>query len=263
VTPILPASKPKRPYRAPTGLPPARDDWRVGSLTSALVHLGIVILLLTPLAMLGEIREIEQGAGGPGPAGGGGGGNRGTGSLRAELLRFVRVAPAEAPTPVPPKVVTPPLPKPVLPEPKAQTLPEMKIPELTMITGTGGGTGTDLTAGTGPGSGGGVGTGIGTGQGSAVGPGTGGGNQANYPPTPTEIFIPPLPVPGAVKGHHLIAEFDVDASGKVLGVTFNETRDGGYNRRLREVLRGFRFRPGTRPDGTPIRMKAQVVVDLY
>jgi protein TonB len=232
----------------------------MGSVVSALVHLGIVVLLLSPLAMLGDVRERELGGGGAGPAGGGGGGNRGTGGLRAELLRFIQTAPPPAPS-VTPKVALQPPPTPPLPKP--QSLLEMKIPEPTMMAGTGGGAGTDLSAGTGPGSGGGTGTGIGTGQGSAVGPGTGGGNLANHEPTPTEIFMPPLPVPGPVKGHRLIAEFDVDATGKVLAVAFNETRDGGYNRRLREVLRGFRFRPGTRPDGTPIRMKTQIVVELY
>jgi hypothetical protein len=28
------------------------------------------------------------------------------------------------------------------------------------------------------------------------------------------------------------------------------------------VLRAFKFRPGTKPDGTPIRMKAQIVYDF-
>ena len=40
--------------------------------------------------------------------------------------------------------------------------------------------------------------------------------------------------------------------------SFTETRDGDYNRRLAAVLRAMQFRPGTRPDGTPLRMKAQV-----
>lgn len=242
-------------------MPGGRNDWRMGSVISALVHLGLLILLISPFAMLGNVSEIAQGAGGPGPAGGGGGGNRGSGAMRAELLKFVQVAPAQTPTPAVPEVKPPPPPTP--PQPETQPLPDLKIPAPTMMTGTSGGTGNDPAGGSGPGSGGGVGSGIGTGHGSATGPGTGGGNQANFPPTPTEIFIPPLPVPNGVKGHHLIADFDVDASGKVLSVNFNETRDRGYNRRLTEVLRGFRFRPGTRPDGTPIRMKAQVIVDLY
>jgi len=127
---------------------------------------------------------------------------------------------------------------------------------------TGGGTGSDGTAGTGPGTGGGAGTGIGTGRGSGVGPGTGGGVQANYPPSPTELFIPPLPMPDKVRGFHLVAEYDVDSTGKVLGFNFTPTRDGGYNSRLKDVLKSFKFRPGTTPEGIPIRMKAQIVYDF-
>jgi hypothetical protein len=70
-------------------------------------------------------------------------------------------------------------------------------------------------------------------------------------------------VPASVKGFHLVAEFDVDELGKVLSLTFTPTPDRGYNRRLGDVLRGFRFRSGTTPAGAPIRMKAQVIVDLY
>ena len=103
-----------------------------------------------------------------------------------------------------------------------------------------------------------MGSGSGTGRGSGVGPGTGGGLQANYPPTPTEMFLPPFPVPSKVKGFHLIAEFEVDEGGRVLEMKFTETRDGDYNRKLREILRAIRFRPGTKPDGTPVRMKTQI-----
>ena len=266
VTPIVPsAARRRRPYRVPTGLPRPREDWRVGSVVSALLHIGVIVLLIMPVAMTGDVQEFAQGAGGAGPAGGGGGGTRGTGALRAEMLRFVRVAPPAPPVPVP--TPTPPeqKPEPPKPEPVLQPVPVPEAPAVSAAptTGTGGGTGADNTGGSGPGSGGGVGTGIGTGRGSGVGPGTGGGTRENYPPTPIDIFLPPLPIPSSVKGHHLIAEFDVDETGRVLSLKFNETRDRGYNRRLTDVLRGFRFRPGTTPDGRPLRMKAQVTVDLY
>ena len=54
-------------------------------------------------------------------------------------------------------------------------------------------------------------------------------------------------MPDKVRGFHLVAEFDVDSTGKVVDYTFTPTRDGGYNRRLEEVLKGFKFRPGRRP----------------
>ena len=254
------SSKKRRPYRAPVGIPKGREDWRVGTGISIVLHVLIIALLLMPLALTGDILQLDQGAGGPGPAGGGGGGTRGTGALKAELLQFVRIAPPPPPAPTPrPKVAVPPPPQ-VLPTPQPQI--DTKLPVPTITTGVGGGTGSDLTSGSGPGSGGGVGTGIGTGRGSSVGPGTGGGNQANYAPTPIEMFIPPLPTPASVKGFHVIVEFDVDETGRVLSLTFTPTPDRGYNRRLGEVFKGYRFKPGTRPDGTPIRMKGQIGIDL-
>ena len=257
MTPILPPSnepRARRAYRAPTGLPGKRADWRMGSVVSALLHLGLIVLLFTPLALLEDPIEAAQGAGGVGPAGGGGGGNLGDRALRRELLQFIQVAEA---APTPPQPV--PIPKPDVKPPEPE-LPKLPTPALT--AGTSGGTGQDNLGGTGPGTGGGTGSGVGTGTGSAVGPGTGGGNQANHPPTPIEMFIPPFPVPSSVRGFHLIAEFDVDERGKVLSMTFTQTPDRGYNRRLEDVLKAYRFRPGVRPDGTPIRMKAQVVIDL-
>ena len=243
-------------------MPKGREDWRIGTGLSLTIHIGLLLLLIAPFAMAPDIREIAQGAGGPGPAGGGGGGNRGTGGIRAELLRFVQVAPPE-----PPPAPTPPTLE-VVPPPKLEltpTVPKVEAPKLPVaspMAGVGGGTGADVAGGSGSGTGGGVGTGVGTGTGSATGPGTGGGAQANHPPTAIEMFIPPLPVPASVRGFHLIAEFDVDESGRVRGLEFTPTRDRGYNRRLREVFEGFRFRPGTRPDGTPVRMKYQLAIDL-
>ncbi|MEO8623124.1 MAG: hypothetical protein ABI625_18760 [bacterium] len=236
-----------------------------------LVHAIIIALLLTPIVFSRTIiARIEQGAGGAGPAGGGGGGRGGITGPR-ETLRFVRVTPQQVPTPT----SLPPVPTPVVPkiQPPVQPVappvqPPTKPPEeaaavpapVTAVaaTGAGPGSGRDGTAGNGPGSGGGVGAGIGTGRGSGIGPGTGGGTQANYPPLPIEFFLPPMPPPKSVKGFQFTAEFDVDSTGKVLDVKFSETRDGDYNRRLSSILHLMRFRPGTRPDGTPLRMKAQV-----
>ena len=262
---------PARPgYRVPIGLPFRDEGRRQGAIVSVLVHAVIIALLLVPIVFAHTvITRIEQGAGGAGPAGGGGGGRSGTGGTR-ETLRFVRVTP----TPVPTPSVLPPIPSPVVekiqvpvPPVLPPVAPAAKAPEQALVsapvtivaaTGTGPGTGRDGTAGNGPGTGGGVGSGIGTGRGSGVGPGTGGGIQANYPPQPIEFFLPPLPPPSSVRGFRFIAEFDVDSTGRVLEFKFSETRDGDYNRRISSVLRSMRFRPGTRPDGTPMRMKAQV-----
>jgi len=65
-----------------------------------------------------------------------------------------------------------------------------------------------------------------------------------------------------VKGQHFIAEFDVDSTGRVLNFDFTRTRDGEYNKRIAEILRQMRFKPGVRPNGSPVRMKAQVGYDF-
>lgn len=264
-------------------LPEHKDDRRGWGALSAAIHFLIVFLLVFPFAThTGDVIEKPQGAGGPGPAGGGGGGHRGTGGSQ-DRVRYIKAAPPPEPTPQPKPVpqqvaIKPPVPKPEVvpppqvkpPEPQVQEakaeLKPMEIPKaadpIAPSPGVGGGTGSDGTNGSGPGRGGGVGAGIGTGRGSGIGPGTGGGPMANYPPTPTELFIPPLPMPDRVRGFHLIAEYDVDENGKVVHFTFTPTRDGGYNRRLEDVLKSFKFRPGTKPDGTPIRMKAQIIYDF-
>jgi outer membrane biosynthesis protein TonB len=253
-----------------------RDDGRrAGAVVSVLVHALIIGLLLLPLMMPGPVLErIQQGAGGAGPAGGGGGGRGGTGGSTRESLRFVRLAPDPVPTPK----VLPPTPKPVTPPvvppvPKAE-VPPVKTPEehaaipapqttiAAAVPGANGGSGRDGTSGAGPGTGGGVGSGIGTGRGSATGPGTGGGTQANYSPTVINLTLPPLPPPKSVQGWKMIANFDVDSTGRVLDFKVNESPDGSFNRQLASILRTYKFRPGTRPDGTPIRMIAQLSFDF-
>lgn len=192
--------------------------------------------------------ERAVGGGGPGEAGGGGGGSAGAAEQR---LQFVRLQQGTAPdvTVVKPSI-PPPVSLPVPPRPVTTAAPAETAPVATGNAGAGAGSG---GPGAGSGKGGGTGSGIGTGTGSASGPGTGGGPGVTYPPTPTQFFLPPLPAPQRVKPYHLVAWFDVDEKGNATLLGFNPSRDGGYNRRLREVLLALRFRPGVRPDGTPVR----------
>ena len=57
-----------------------------------------------------------------------------------------------------------------------------------------------------------------------------------------------------------------DADQTVLSVEYLQALakigDGGYDRRLDDVLKSTRFRPGTTPEGKPIRMKAQIIYDF-
>lgn len=264
-------------YRAPIGVPAQSGRGIGGKATAVGVHLLFLLLLLAPLASP-EIRKELLGAGGPGPAGGGGGGSRGTGggSHKTERTQFVQVVPPPPPKPTTvPQITPPPVVKPpVVPPPVVQ--PVVKPPTETksevnavndkppadvasVSTGTGGGRGTDGSAGNGAGSGGGTGSGVGTGRGSGVGPGTGGGAGTIYPPTPTELFIPPMPPPSKIKGFELIAEFEVDSTGKVIDFKFTETKDGSYNKKLREILGSVRFRPGVNGLGVAVRAKTQII----
>jgi hypothetical protein len=271
--------------RPPIGIPTPPARRLPSTLLSVALHALVLLILLAPFAGPAILREIT-GAGGEEAAGGGGGGTRGTGgddggwNVR-ERLHFIQVAPATPPpavTPAPTPAVIPP-PPPVIPPPKPAVVPpQATTPEQpatpaatpTAATtgvaaptpGSGGGTGADGSSGSGPGSGGGVGAGVGPGRGSGTGPGTGGGTASVFPPQMIEMFIPPLPVPRKVAGTTLLAVFDVDSTGRLLKVDFTPTPDGGYNRKLREVLQGFRFRPGTLPDGTPIRAQVSVTYSL-
>lgn len=261
-------------YRPPIGLPLSRQRRAANFLLAVLLHALIILLLIVPFTSP-ELLATALGAGGPGPAGGGGGGNRGTGGqVKQERLQFVRVAPPPTPPPVqrPPEVkpVIPPLVPPPQPKPEPQPTPQPAVTQPTAATagdvksetvGTGGGSGNDGSAGSGPGSGGGVGSGIGTGRGSAVGPGTGGGTGSVYPPAPTELFLPPLPVPNKAKGT-IVVVFDVDSTGKVIDLQFQPTKDGNYNRKLREALAAIRFRPAVNAQGVPIRAKTEITYSL-
>jgi periplasmic protein TonB len=267
ILPDVPNDQPpptaERPrYRPPIGIPTGRQR-RVGSfLLSVFLHLLVIFLLIVPFTSPELMREV-LGAGGLGPAGGGGGGNKGTGGqMKQERLQYVRVTPAPTPTPpvvrppeVKPIVPPPPVPPPVKPQPTPTPPAPTTATEVAEVKSATVGTGA------GPGSGGGVGSGIGTGRGSAVGPGTGGGPGTIYPPAPTELFLPPLPVPNKAKGT-IVVVFDVDSTGKVLDLQFPPTRDGAYNRKLRDALASIRFRPAVNAQGVPVRAKTEITYSL-
>ena len=261
------------PYRPPVGIPIREEGKTAGALISVLLHVLIIVLLLAPPFLIArEIQANNEGAGGPGPAGGGGGGTRGTGGDNSrERLQYMQMAPP--PAPVQPKVepkpvpvipkVEPPKPKPpdpVLPAAEIKPEPAANVTtDPSKVTGVGGGSGTDGTNGSGPGTGGGVGSGNGTGKGSGNGPGTGGGNAEIFPPTVVALTILPIPVPSKVRPYTLVAFFDVDTLGNATLLSFNPSKDGGYNKRIREMLSEIRFRPAVRAnDGRPVRDTAQI-----
>ncbi len=274
----IPSDAAKRPpYRPPAGLPLEPDE-RWGTPVSFAFHVLLILLLITPFAISKHLEYKELGAGGSGPVGGGGGGRKGTGGSDniKERVQYLRVAPP-APTPqavlppvvpavvppvVPPPVVPPQVTPPIIaPKPDVELETPKAVTVASLVTGVGGGSGTDGSVGSGPGSGGGVGSGIGTGRGSGVGPGTGGGETDTYAPTMTVLYMPPAHGPSSPRPYEAVALFDVDEKGTVLSFTIEpESRDGGYNRKLREALAGARFRPATKRDGTPVRAVARIVI---
>ncbi|MCC7195623.1 MAG: hypothetical protein IT356_08725 [Gemmatimonadaceae bacterium] len=225
---------------------------------SILLHAIIAFLILGPVIAHDMIVSRNEGAGGKGPAGGGGGGRRGGGPERALYIEVAPPPPAAAqerqtpqvPQPVvaPQPVVKPPELKPELPTAEPLPTAVSKLPG----TGSGAGTGGD-GAGSGTGTGGGVGSGSGTGTGSGNGPGTGGGSSRVYPPSVTNLALLPLPVPAKVRPYTLVAVFEVDEKGNARLLHFNESRDAGYNRKIRAMLDEVRFRPAVRADGTPVK----------
>lgn len=253
-------------YRPPVGLPEAGESKAPSALVSIAIHLVIVLLVATPVIFANVVQpEIPAGANGPGAQGGGGGGRQGSGGRTlTERLQFLRVAtapPADPSTPVPPIL---PVPKPVVippieeKKPEAPAAPPAPAVEAAPLPGASGGTGADGSAGSGPGTGGGAGSGAGTGIGSGTGPGTGGGDAEIFPPTLTQLALLPLPVPGRVRPYTMVASFDVDERGNARLITFTPSKDGGYNRRIMDMLREIRFRPAVKRDGTPVRDTAVV-----
>lgn len=258
------AVRPRAPWRLPLDMPrpgSSRESRVLGRAVSIAVHALIILAMLLPALLSPNVRSaLLGGAGGPGPAGGGGG--RGGVTGEREKLRYLRVAPApaaQAPAVTPTPVPVPPKPEVVQPTPATvqpqATPPPQDAPTSGAAAGSGDASG---TGGAGPGSGGGIGSGVGTGIGSANGPGTGGGADSVYPPQPTQLFLPPTPVPSKIRPYTLVAEFEVDTTGRVISVDFNETRDGGYNRKLRDALAKIRFRPAVKRDGTPVRARTQI-----
>jgi protein TonB len=279
----------KRKRTLPAVRLPEPKEKRAGSAAvSLLLHALLIFLLMVEMAPdpppFDGIDLTNMQPMGNGIAGGGGGGRRGTGGS-VEYIKFVQpprpqvqetLKPVEIKPPEPvvvplPPVPDPPKPDPVVepPKPVAVVEPPKPVAVASVTAGTGGGSGNDGSRGMGPGSGGGIGSGIGTGIGSGVGPGTGGGRGLPdtlmiYPPSPIELIMPPLPSPTGLKGCAVLADLEIDVDGKVLGVTRSDKcrRDKNYDKRLEDLLKGTRFRPAVRVDGSPVKVKFRLTLEF-
>lgn len=251
---------PRQAWRLPLEMPrpgSSRESRVLGRAISITIHALILLALLMPALLSPKVRAaLATGAGGEGPAGGGGGLGGAQGAR--ERVRYIRVspptvaAPAPAPAAITPPPVVPPKPAPEkpAPQPQASPTPAQATPSAGAPPGSGDASG---NGGAGPGTGGGIGAGVGTGIGNANGPGTGGGADTLNPPFSLTMLMPPQPVPNRLKQRTIGVDFDIDSTGQVLNVKFDDTPDGGYNRKIRETAKQFRFRPATRRDGRPVR----------
>ena len=197
--------------------------------------------------------------------GGGGGGSPGTPA--AERLQYVQ-APAiprnqAVPRPRPVKAVPTVVPK-RLPPPQPVVPPAPAVvPVQTLVPPAPGAGSLAAGPGAGPGIGGGVGTGAGTGVGSGVGLGTGGSPRASkIKAYPIELPAAGLDAPRNIRPSHLDIVFEVTEHGDAKLLSFTQTNDGGFNRRLRDELSETRFHAAALPDGTPVRDTVDVTIDL-
>ncbi len=268
-------SEQRRPYRPPIGIPTTGEPRTQATAASIGFHLLIVVLLLAPTIFVSTrlIDFTQSGAGGPGAVGGGGGGNLSfPGRIKyvPERVGFVKLepekpVPKEVPKPKPEEAKPPPPPPPPPPEPQPAAATDSaaaaRADSTAAKVGAGRGTGNDGTSGNGPGRGGGEGSGVGTGRGSGTGPGTGGGDGTIYPPTVVALPILPLPIPSKVRPYKMIAQFEVDSLGNARLLGFNESRDSGYNKRIRQMLLEIRFRPAVTMNGRPVKAIAIVTAE--
>ncbi len=213
---------------------------------SAVVHLGLLALVLW-----GQHRMFEAARAlgdGPGDSGGGGGGGR--------VFAVLALPPARAALPPAPALTVPSL--------QALTLPVQQAPEevpvqmsaeelAALVRASAPGIGPGQGGGAGPGSGGGTGGGSGTGTGPGTGSDSGGGGGNVYPPSPQQILLPPVDRPASVRGITVRARFEISARGEVLAVSLDPPlRDRKFRDEFLERLRGYTFTPAYTRDGRAV-----------
>jgi hypothetical protein len=60
----------------------------------------------------------------------------------------------------------------------------------------------------------------------------------------------------------MVAKFEVDSLGRATLIDWTRSKDAAYNRKVEASLKGYRFRPATRIDGTPITDTVTVKASL-
>ncbi len=242
-------ARPELPATLATLRVPRPKRRRLGLLVSILLHLALVGLVIWEP---GREWLRTLGPGTPGaPMGGGGGGGGGPRYISLPALRppLAPSRPEVAPVVPPPLVVV----VPTDPDPVTLVPPDTTRLEPVGPPGVTTGTGTGVGPGEGGGSGGGTGGGVGTGTGSGTGPGTGGEGGLGRPPESRQVILPPLDTPKAIRGQTFKVTFWVGADGRVDRLAIEpDIPDRDYDRKFREIMRNYRFRPARSPEGLPV-----------
>lgn len=221
---------------------------------SAVVHLGILALVLW-----GQHRLFAAGrmpGAGDGKSGGGGGGGR--------VFAVFAVPPAPANAQAAPALEVPSLhaltvPVEQAPEDVPLQLSAAELAALAQASVPGAGAGTGGGPGSGTGSGGGSGSGVGTG----TGPDSGGAGGSVYPPQPQGIIMPPPDRPAALRGATVTVRFEISARGEVLGVSLDPPiRDRKFRDDFLERLRRYTFTPAYTRDGRAVAAAFEIRITL-
>lgn len=237
-----------------------------GWLLSAVLHAGLLALLVYQGQRLAAEAARMPGEG-PGLGGGGGGGwGRAFAVFSAPASAAVEAPAPPAPEPEPRALEVPqnvvPLPEPSPDSLKAAAAAQHE-PAAAPVSGQGTGAGTGTGPGAGPGSGGGAGGGSGGGIGSGVGPDSGGAGGRIFPPQPRGIILTPAGAPRELRGVQLTVTFTISERGEVLDVEVTPPiRDRGYRNEFLERMRRYTFSPARALDGRPLRATYEVLVTV-
>jgi hypothetical protein len=244
----------------PTFTPPARHRSFGGGALSMFLHGLLLFVIISPWFR----RYYTFSANGSDvPGFGGGGGNRGEQYIALAALRpAARPAPPAVEAPVTKPEVPPPTEVPTeIPPP---TPAPDSVPQSQPSTTNGeAGAAAAGTAGEGGGAGGGTGGGQGTGTGTGSGPGTGGSLRGQVP-TLRGFPIPPMDgTPRPLRGKDLLVRVFVGIDGRVDRYeTEPEVTDGGFRRKLDDIIAGYRFTPARDSTGRAVPGITTVIMTL-
>lgn len=207
---------------------------RVAVAAAVLVHIAIFLSLRTVRAPISPFAAAGPDRGDIAAAEGGGGGLQAI-QFRVQPPQVAVAQPAPAPTPEDIEIAEEPLPEQI-------SIPDAAIDVTLAIPGTG----VDIAA---PAAGQGEGAGTTTGSGEGAGGSAENGRSGMIAPVPRGMILPPADRPRGVRGQEITVWVFVTDRGRVATDSTRlepPTRDGKYNRRLKQSAAEWVFEPARR-----------------